>query len=251
MAVSLSPISSIAWSQEMRCHWPPDSFIGYLRRRSLCTISRIAAPLAQCVPRLIGLSQDGSWPTQTPFCTSAVTVQPTEQWVQMFLRTTVGWPATRGPASARRTVPSCNEPTAASAPVVSPAFCRKLRRSVSGAAPPPDTAGSLARPTSPLLRLISIAPSLLQRLVAVGPVIGLDVVGLAVSRLGLFSAGIVRFGRARQHGGRDRGGRRDARSPQEIAAVDGARLGLVSHSSLHRGGRNCHSIVKASASISI
>jgi hypothetical protein len=69
----------------------------WLRRRSLCTISRIAAPLAQWAPPLIGLSQDGSCPTQTPFCTSAVTVQPTEQWVQMFLRMTVGWPATRGP----------------------------------------------------------------------------------------------------------------------------------------------------------
>jgi hypothetical protein len=32
----------------------------------------------------MGLSQEGSWPTQTPFTTSAVTVQPTEQWVQMF-----------------------------------------------------------------------------------------------------------------------------------------------------------------------
>jgi len=40
--------------------------------------------LAQCVPRLIGLSQAGSWPTQTPLSTSAVTVQPTDQCVQMF-----------------------------------------------------------------------------------------------------------------------------------------------------------------------
>jgi hypothetical protein len=47
--------------------------------------------LAQWVPRLIGLSQVGSCPTQTPFCTSAVTVQPTEQWVQMFLRISIGW----------------------------------------------------------------------------------------------------------------------------------------------------------------
>ena len=67
MSFSLSPISLIAWSQERRCHWPPTSFIGYFSRRSPCTISRTEAPLAQCVPRLIGLSQDGSWPTQTPF----------------------------------------------------------------------------------------------------------------------------------------------------------------------------------------
>ena len=84
---SSSPISSIAWSQEMRSHSPSTIFIGYFSRRSPCTSSRIAAPLAQCVPRLIGLSQAGSWPTQTPFCTSAMTVQPTEQWVQMFFLT--------------------------------------------------------------------------------------------------------------------------------------------------------------------
>ena len=44
------------------------------------------APLAQCEPRLIGLSQLGSCPIQTPLATSAVTVQPTAQCVQMLLR---------------------------------------------------------------------------------------------------------------------------------------------------------------------
>src|SRR4051794_16486548 len=114
----------------MRCHCPPDSFIGYLRRRSLCTISRIAAPFAQCVPRLIGLSQEGSWPVQTPFCTSAVTVQPTEQWVQMFLRMTVGvvfgcgdgMPAPRVTELAEST-PSVPNPT-----LVIPDRLRKVRR---------------------------------------------------------------------------------------------------------------------------
>jgi hypothetical protein len=48
--------------------------------------------LAQCVPRLIGLSQAGSCPVQTPFCTSACTVQPTEQCVQMFFLMTVSTP---------------------------------------------------------------------------------------------------------------------------------------------------------------
>src|SRR5262245_38215823 len=55
----------------------------------------------------MGESQLGSWPTHTPFTTSAVTVQPTEQWVQMFLRITA--PMLSGPvtaASALRTVPS-------------------------------------------------------------------------------------------------------------------------------------------------
>src|SRR6476646_12236833 len=84
--MSLSPISLMATSQDTRCHFPPASFIGYLRRRSPETSSRTAAPFAQCEPRLIGESQLGSWPTQTPFTTSAVTVQPTEQCVQMLLR---------------------------------------------------------------------------------------------------------------------------------------------------------------------
>ena len=34
----------------------------------------------------MGESQLGSWPIHTPFATSAVTVHPTEQCVQMFLR---------------------------------------------------------------------------------------------------------------------------------------------------------------------
>src|SRR3954469_24673824 len=82
ISIILSPISLIAWSQVMRCHSPSTSFIGYLVRRSPCTNSRTEAPLAQCEPRLSGLSQAGSWPTHTPFCTSAITVQPTEQCVQ-------------------------------------------------------------------------------------------------------------------------------------------------------------------------
>jgi hypothetical protein len=66
--------------------------MGYFSRRSLCTSSRTLAPLAQCEPRLIGLSQDGSWPVHTPFCTSAVTVQPTAQCVQMLFLISIGTP---------------------------------------------------------------------------------------------------------------------------------------------------------------
>src|SRR6476646_10432823 len=105
----------------MRFQAPPSSFIGYFRRRSPLTSSRTEAPLAQCEPRLIGLSQLGSWPTQTPFTTSAVTVQPTAQWVQMLLRTVA--PAVSGPAaaaSALRTLPSGSAPTAASPPATIP-----------------------------------------------------------------------------------------------------------------------------------
>ena len=136
ISISLSPISLIATSQEMRVHLPSTSLIGYLRRRSPCTSSRVAAPLAQCEPRLIGESQPGSWPTQTPFCTSPITVQPTEQCVQMFLRMVIATPGC-GPAaaaSALRTLASGKAPTAARPPTARPERRRKLRRSRA----PPD-----------------------------------------------------------------------------------------------------------------
>src|SRR5262252_9913046 len=121
IAGSLAPISSIAVSQLTRVHWPLTSFIGYFRRRSPCTSSRTAAPLAQCEPRLIGESKLGSWPIQTPFATSAVTVQPTEQWVQMLLRIVTCAPAGGGgPASALRTLPSDSAPRPARLPATRP-----------------------------------------------------------------------------------------------------------------------------------
>src|SRR5262245_24598978 len=84
MARSLSLTSCSATSQEIRCHLPPTSFIGYLRRCEswVMPCSRIEAPLEQCEPRLIGESNTGSWRIQTPFCTTASTEQPTEQCVQ-------------------------------------------------------------------------------------------------------------------------------------------------------------------------
>ncbi len=94
--MSLSPISSMACCQDTLVHWPFTSFIGYFRRRSPCTSSRTDAPLAQCEPRLIGESQPGSWPIHTPLATSATTVQPTEQCVQMFLRMVTATPAGGG-----------------------------------------------------------------------------------------------------------------------------------------------------------
>src|SRR5436309_10991916 len=107
----------MAWSQLMRVHWPLTSFIGYLRRRSLCTSSRTEAPLAQCEPRLIGDSQLGSWPIHTPFDTSAVTVQPTAQCVQtLFLISTAAPGAGGGPAFAWRTPPSGSAPSVARPP---------------------------------------------------------------------------------------------------------------------------------------
>src|SRR5581483_1303465 len=118
----------MATSQDTRFHCPLVSFIGYLRRRSPDTSSRTDAPFAQCEPRLIGESQLGSWPTHTPFDTSAVTVQPTEQRVQMLLRMVA--PATLGPAaSAFRTVASGSAPMVARPLAASPDLRRKLRRS--------------------------------------------------------------------------------------------------------------------------
>src|SRR5262245_17207217 len=119
----------MAWSQEIRVHSPFTSFMGYFRRRSPCTSSGTEAPLAQCEPRLNGLSQLGSWPIHTPFATSAVTVQPTEQWVQMFLRMVTCAPAGGGgPACAFRMLASGMLPSAARLPAARPDWRRKLRR---------------------------------------------------------------------------------------------------------------------------
>ena len=87
------PISSMASSHETRFHLPPTSFIGYFSRRSPWPCSRTEAPLAQWAPRLNGESKSGSWPVHTPFWTSAMTPQPTEQWVQTLRRISVAMPA--------------------------------------------------------------------------------------------------------------------------------------------------------------
>src|SRR6185437_5661110 len=114
----------------MRVHWPPVNFIGYFSRRSLCTSSRTEAPLAQCEPLLIGLSQLGSCPIHTPLDTSAVTVQPTAQCVQMFLWMVTAEPgAAGGPAFALRTLVSGMAPKAARPLAARPDRRRKARRS--------------------------------------------------------------------------------------------------------------------------
>src|SRR5436190_5068213 len=129
MSSILSPISLMATSQLMRVHLPATSFIGYLSRRSPCACSRAAAPLAQWAPRLRGESKPGSWPIHTPFCTSAMIVQPTEQCVHtdflMSILPPVGGPA----ASASRTLPPATADTAARPPMASPEFLKKARRS--------------------------------------------------------------------------------------------------------------------------
>src|SRR6185312_886863 len=178
----------MAWSQPIFCHSPLTSFIGDFSRRSPCTSSRTDAPLAQCEPRLIGLSQAGSWPTQTPFCTSAITVQPTEQWVQMFFLISVGAPTIFGPACALRTEPSGINPNAAPAPAARPERRRNVRRSRT-----PDARPAIpckrARPADPSLRFVSmcVVPS-----VAVDAIVVLDVIGFLVARLDALGLRLVR-----------------------------------------------------------
>ena len=59
-----------------------------------------------------------------------MTEQPTEQWVQIFLRLVTAAPAGGGgPASALRTLPSGSVPSADKLPATRPERCRKVRRS--------------------------------------------------------------------------------------------------------------------------
>src|SRR6185437_7242110 len=98
--------------------------------RSPITSSRTEAPLAQGEPRLSGESQLGSWPIQTPFDTSAGTVQPTAQCVQTLLRMVTAAPfSAGGPAFACRTLASGKAPSVARPPAARPDRRRKLRRS--------------------------------------------------------------------------------------------------------------------------
>src|SRR3954464_13595251 len=64
-----------------------------------------------------------------------MTVQPTEQWVQMLLRRTTSISGSTGPASAFFTVASGKAPSAAIPPAARPELRRKLRRSIWPAAP--------------------------------------------------------------------------------------------------------------------
>ena len=159
-----SPISLIACSQLMRFHSPPSFFIGYLSRRSPWACSRTAAPLAQWAPRLNGLSQPGSWPTQTPSETSATTVQPTEQWVQTdFFSSTA--PAAAVAAVAWLTVPPVAA-TAARPPMARPDPRRNARRSTEAFATSDRIEVRWGRRATPLVFFLSMVflPCLLRRL---------------------------------------------------------------------------------------
>src|SRR3954468_1331610 len=96
----------------------------------------MAAPLAQCAPRLIGESNTGSWRTHTPFSTTASIAQPTEQWLHTVRRTSIlPWPtAASRPSAARAFFTSASCVAAMPTPTPRPERRRKARRSIVGIA---------------------------------------------------------------------------------------------------------------------
>ena len=114
-----------------RVHWPLTSFIGYFSRRSPCTSSRTAAPLAQCEPRLIGdvpagLLADPHAVRDFGHDRAADRAVRADVLADGDLRRRRGG---GGPASALRTLPSGSAPSAARPPATRPERRRKARRS--------------------------------------------------------------------------------------------------------------------------
>src|SRR5204863_8952890 len=85
-----------------------------------------------------------------------MTVQPTEQWVQMFFLSSIGAPIIFGPACALRTDPSGIRPNAAPAPTVRPDRRKNVRRSRTPEARPAATPCKRALPADPSFRLINM-----------------------------------------------------------------------------------------------
>src|SRR5690606_6506215 len=143
---------------------------------------RTLAPFAQCEPRLIGLSQEGSCPVQTPFWTSAVTVQPTAQWVQMLFFSSIATPGWGGLiAAALRTDPSWNVPIAANPPAARPERRRNVRRSRGAECPPLISDCNFVWPACPLLRFVNMGVTSLFRGIAVHTIERLDVIGFPIA----------------------------------------------------------------------
>src|SRR4051812_12173354 len=84
---------------------------------------------------LIGESKAVSWRIHTPFCTTASTEQPTEQWLHTVCLTSIG----AGPgalvicACASAITWGGRSRTSAATPAAMPPACRKLRRLTTGA----------------------------------------------------------------------------------------------------------------------
>src|SRR5688500_10069492 len=127
------------------------------------------------------------------------------------------------PPSAALTEPRRSDPTAARPPTARPDRRRKARRSMASEAKPAARACSFPFAASPLLRLVSMGqPSLLERLVAIGAVEGLDVIALAIAGLRLLAAGVVGLRVGGGDGGRCGGHchrRSAAHGAEEVAAI--------------------------------
>src|SRR5258707_9306216 len=109
-----------------------------------------------------------------------MTVQPTEQCVQMFFLMSVGAPTIFGPACALRTDPSGIKPNAAPAPAARPERRRKVRRSRTPDARPAAISCKPAVLAHPSLRFINmfVVPS-----ITVDPIVVLDVIGFLFTSL--------------------------------------------------------------------
>src|SRR5262245_24153914 len=216
-------ISSRATSQLIFWYLPLTSFIGYLRRceSSVMPCSRTEAPLAQCDPRLIGESNTGSWRTQTPFCTTASTAQPTEQWVQTVRLTSILPSATFfSCASALPIMLNGSWLAKAPAPTTTPERLRNARRSTVRASAPDRLRArrdcGAAVPADFLVSNMALPP-LDQR----AAVVLADVLGelVAMTRLGLLRACCRCFGHVLRSDRGDRGAAPGADGDQEASAA--------------------------------
>src|ERR1700704_6398657 len=110
-----------------------------------------------------------------------MTVQPTEQCVQTFLRTVSAAPGGGGgPASALRTLPSDSVPSVARPPAARPERRRKSRRSRLPVGRTGTVAASGLRRASRCVLLISTVCLPLLRRIAVHPVEGLNLGGVSL-----------------------------------------------------------------------
>ena len=160
----------------------------------------LAAPLAQWVPRLIGLSHAGCWRVHTPFSTSAMTVQPTEQCVQTFFRTSTAAPALEPLASAARTESSRTMLIIASVPAKTGTAKKRaaVKCAYGGGCREDARLGTpnLLLSASDQHGLRSLRLRLrLSPLVAIGPVVErFHVFGFAVARACFLAAGVIGLG---------------------------------------------------------
>src|SRR4051812_29160630 len=149
-----------------------------------------------------------------------MTVQPTEQWVQIFLRMVAPAVAIDPAAFALRTVASGKAPAAASPPAARPERRRKLRRSSWPWDGPAKAVARVPRRAWRSVRLISMCVPLSAR-IPVHAIVGLHVIGLPVADLAFFIVGLAvglgDIGERSRGGGRDTGAR--AKRPKEIATA--------------------------------